>query len=169
MGRPGRLYMISILLVATIVLITSGTMAFYSSSTSLTASLETAGYTLKVNESEGEAQTLSDMTLAPGDIRTREIKIDTSGLDTPSVLTVTLSVSASGALPTGFSVSLDGTKATGTDGLTAVKTVDDAQDQVINVSVTAAWAFDGWEDYTKYEDLSISYDVTVVAVQKTGA
>ena len=169
MGKSGRFYMISVLLIATIVLVTSGTMALYSSSTSLDASLETAGFALKVNESTSETQTFSEMTLAPGDTRSREIKIDTSGLDTSATLTVTLSVSASGALPAGFSVSLDSVKAVGTDKLTAVKTIDDAQDQVINISVTAAWISDGWEDYSQYKDLTISYDVTVAAVQKTGA
>ncbi len=164
-----RFYFLSVLLIATIVLLTSGTMAFYTKTLSLDGLVQTADYRLLVNDSTETTQTLSDMTLAPGDTRTRQIKIDTSGLDTPSELTVTLSVSASGALPAGFSVSLDGAKAAGTDGLTAVKTVDGAQDQVISVSVTAAWASDGWEDYAKYQDLTISYDVTVVAVQKAGA
>lgn len=169
MRNWGKLYFFFVLLIAAIVLVTSGTMAFYNGSTSLTALIQTAAFSLKVNESTSETQTLSDMTLAPGDTRARSIKIDTSGLETSSVLTVTLAVHASGELPSGFSVSLDGVAATGTDGLTATKTVDDAEGQVINMTVTAAWTTAEGENLEPYRDLAISYEVTVAADQKAGS
>lgn len=165
----GKFYVIAVLFIAAVVLVTSGTMAFYTSSSSLTALLHTAAFTLKVNESTNNTQTLSDMTLAPGDVRTRAIKIDTSGLETASVVTVILTVHTSGDLPSGLVVFLDGTPATGTGTLTATRTIDDAQDQIINMTVSASWTTEEGEDLEPYRDLSLSYEVSVVADQKAGS
>ncbi|MGI6239139.1 MAG: hypothetical protein ACOYI5_05885 [Christensenellales bacterium] len=168
MRYAGRLIVLGALLVAAIVMITSGTMAFYSRSISLTAMIQTAEFQLMVNESTGAEQTLADMTLAPGDARTRTVKIDTSGLGTPAQLTVTLTVRASGALPGGFSVSLGGEEATGTGELRAVKMIESAQDQVILMDVAAAWTALAGEDLEAYRDLEISYTVHVEAEQTAG-
>jgi hypothetical protein len=163
----GRFYLIAVLLIAAIVLITSGTMAFYTQSHTLRAALTTAQFALKVNESTRETQTLSDMTLSPGDSRTRQIKIDTSGIEVPAKLTVTLAVHANGALPPGFSASLDGVAATGANPV-AVQTVDPAEKKTLFMDVLVSWTVSGDEDLEQYRDLAITYEVTVTADQKAG-
>ncbi len=169
MRNWGKFYFISVLLIAAIVLVTSGTMAFYNSSTSFSALIQTAGFTLKVNDSTEVSQILSDMTLSPGDARARDIRIDTSGIETAAVLTVTLTVHASGDLPDGFVVSLDGVEATGTGELTATRTIDDAQAKIINMTVNVSWTAAAGENLEPYRDLAISYEVAVVADQKAGS
>ncbi len=170
MNQRGRIHVIFILVIATIVLVTSGTLAYYNYSTSTSANLRTAGFLLKVNDSTSETQTLSDMTLAPGDTNTRDIKIDTSGIETSTTLAVTLTVRASGALPAGLSVSLDGVQAAGTDTTrTVTKAVDNTDAQVIHMAVSATWTTTAGENLEPYRNLTISYDVAVVADQKAGS
>lgn len=167
MRRWGRLYLILALFIAAIVLITSGTMAFYNMSHDIAAQLRTAGYVLKVNESTAVAQSLADMVLAPGDTLSRDVKIDTSGLDAATTLTVTLTVQASGALPPGFSAYLNGAAATGSGNLSVTRTVDNAQKQIIPMTVTVSWPTGGG-NLSQYKHLEISYQVTVCADQKAG-
>ena len=107
------------------------------------------------------------MAIAPGQTLSRNLKIDTSRLETPSMLTVTLTVHASGALPGGFAISLDGTQVSGS-GLTAIKTVDNAQAQVFNMPVSVTWTTSPGENLEQYRNLTISYVVTVAADQKAG-
>lgn len=168
MGRNGKLLVLAVVAVATIAVITSGTMALYSQYIGLTAELETAGFVIKVNESESQSQVLADMTILPGQSFTRQVKINTSGCDTPTRLTVTLAATPSGALPEGFSITLDGVPAAGAGTLTAERTIDGAEDQVFLMAVTVAWEDVAEGDLSRYEGVSVAYEVVVEAWQTEG-
>jgi hypothetical protein len=160
-----KLLHLALLVIGAVIILTSGTMAMYFNHTSLSAMLTTARFELRVNDSSSQTQSLPGITLAPGETRTREIKIDTSRCKTPTTLTVTLSANPSGALPPGLSILLDGVAATGSDTLKAVSRMQNAQEKIITMTVSVSWGDAGTADLSAYKDFSMSYDVSVEAEQ----
>lgn len=160
-----KFFYLALLLIGAVILLTSGTMAMYSQSTSLTALLSTASFELRVNDSPSQTQTLPGISLAPGETRTREVKIDTSRCKTPTTLTVTLTATPSGTLPPGLRIRLDDVAATGSSTLKAVSTMQNAQEKIVTMTVSVSWEEASGADLSAYKDFSMSYDVSVEAEQ----
>lgn len=160
-----KLLYLALLVIGTVMILTSGTMAMYFGQTSLSALLMTAEFELHVNDSSSQTQSLPGITLAPGETHMREIKIDTSRCKTLTELTVTLTASPSGGLPPGLSIALDGVMATGSDTLKAVSHMQNAEEKIITMIVSVSWGDVGAADLSAYKDFSMSYDVSVEAEQ----
>ena len=160
-----KLLYLALLVIGTVIILTSGTMAMYFDRTSLSALLITVEFELHVNDSSSQTQSLPGITIAPGETRTREIKIDTSRCKTPTELTVTLTASPSDRLPPALSIALDGIAATGSDTLKAVSRIQNAQEKIITMTVSVSWGDVGAADLGAYKDFSMSYDVSVEAEQ----
>lgn len=162
-----KLTVLLILAAVAAALFLSGSMAAYNENFGWQLDIETKRFEIMVNDSTAQTQTFSDISLPVNTEITRSLRINAAELRTDAKVTVTLTASTAGTMPSGLVVKLDGTTAQKSgNALTASVTVDNAQESVFTKDISFYWASSAWEDYSQYADFSMSYDVSVEAVQK---
>ena len=163
MKRPGRWFFPALLLVLVIGIFSYGSLAAFTRSyNGESAPVSAKSFTVYVNESSSQQQSLGDVTLAVGQSTNYEIRIDGRSCETPVDAIVTLRYTYDGTWPTGLTVFCDGQSVSSGDTRSFYQLQNTAAVQ--SLTYTVVWNNPNLGNYEAFRGFVLHLTVTVDAV-----
>jgi len=163
MKRSGRWALPALLLVLAIGIFSYGSFAAFTQSFSgESAPISAKSFLVYVNESSSQSQALGDVTLAVGQSKDYQIRIDGRSSETPLDATVTLNYTYEGTWPTGLTILCDGQNVKSGDARTFYQI--QSTGAVQSMTYTVAWNNPNLGNYEAFRGFVLHLTVTVDAV-----
>ncbi|HWQ97104.1 MAG TPA: hypothetical protein VN538_03270 [Clostridia bacterium] len=163
MKRSGRWFLPAVLLVLAVGFFSYGSLAAFTQSYSgESAPISAKSFTVYVNESSSQAQALGDVTLAVGQSKDYQIRIDGRSSETPLDAVVTLNYTFDGTWPTGLTILCDGQSVSSGNTRTFYQIQSTAAVQ--SLTYTVVWNDPNLGSYEAFRGFALHMSVTVDAV-----
>lgn len=163
MKRPGRWFLPALLLVLVVGVFSYGSLAAFTHGFNAeSAPISAKSLTAYVNESSSQTQALGDVTLAVGQSKDYQIRIDGRSSETPLDATVTLNYTYDGTWPTGLTILCDGVSAKSGDSRTFYQIQSTGAVQTL--TYTVVWNNPNLGNYEAFRGFVLHMSVTVDAV-----
>lgn len=163
MKKPGKWLLPALLLVLVAVVFSYGSSAAYSKSYDRTSEqIAARSFTVYVNESASQQQSLGDVTLSVGQSRDYQVRIDGRSCETPVNANVTLRYTFEGTWPTGLTILCDGQSVSSGDTRTFYQLQNSGAVQ--SLTYTVVWNNPNLGSYEAFRGFVLHLTVTVDAV-----
>lgn len=163
MKRSGRWFLPALLLVFVVGVFSYGSLAAFTHGfNGESAPIAAKKFTVYVNESTTQTQALGDVTLAVGQSKDYQIRIDGRSSETQMDATVTLNYTYEGTWPTGLTILCDGQNVKSGDSRAFYQI--QSSGAVQSLTYTAVWTNPNLDNYEAFRGFVLHMSVTVNAV-----